>query len=148
MNTPSKEDTLKKWGTIIESMGITGSKADWMSGYLESHQKNEINTSNSTTEDFPTLLPMSMKIAAKTIGTDIVSVSPIGGGNTPDELKKIREDIKIENRDRKIDSIVENKEFEEVKVEDHPDYIKTKGPSPQLFYMDFVYGGTESNYTM
>lgn len=139
MNTPSKEDALKKWGTI------TGPKADWMSEYINSNHQNEINTSSSNTEDFPTLLPTSMKIVAKTIGTDIISVSPIGGGNTPDELKKIREDIKIENRDRKIESIVEDKEFEEIKTEDHPDYIEPKSPSGQLFYMDFVYGGTESN---
>jgi hypothetical protein len=40
---------------------------------------------------------------------------------------------------------VEDKEFEEMKVEDHPDYIKPKGPLGQLFYLDFQYGGTESN---
>jgi hypothetical protein len=86
-----------------------------------------------------------MKVSAQTIGTDLVSVAPIGGGNTSDKLKEIREDVKIENRDRKIESIVEDKEFEEMKVEDHPDYIKPKGPLGQLFYLDFQYGGTESN---
>jgi hypothetical protein len=145
MNIPSKEDTIKKWAPILERMGMTGSKADWMSEYVEMHSKNETTLSNTTTEDFPTLLPMAMKVSAQTIGTDLVSVAPIGGGNTSDKLKEIREDVKIENRDRKIESIVEDKEFEEMKVEDHPDYIKPKGPSGQLFYLDFQYGGTESN---
>ena len=145
MNIPSKEETMKKWAPILEKMGMTGSKADWMSEYAEMHSKNETTLSNTTTEDFPTLLPMAMKVSAQTIGTDLVSVAPIGGGNSGTEMESIRQDIKIENRDRKIESIVEDKEFEEMKVEDHPDYIKPKGPLGQLFYLDFQYGGTESN---
>ena len=145
MNIPSKEETMKKWAPILERMGMTGSKADWMSEYVEMHSKNETTLSNTTTEDFQTLLPIAMKVSAQTIGTDLVSVAPIGGGNSGSEMESIRQDIKIENRDRKIESIVEDKEFEEMKVEDHPDYIKPKGPSGQLFYLDFIYGGTESN---
>ena len=145
MNIPSKEETMKKWAPILERMGMTGSKADWMSEYAEMHSKNETTLSNTTTEDFQTLLPMAMKVSAQTIGTDLVSVAPIGGGNSGPEMESIRQDIKIENRDRKIESIVEDKEFEEMKVEDHPDYIKPKGPLGQLFYLDFQYGGTESN---
>jgi len=145
MNIPSKEETMKKWAPILERMGMTGSKADWMSEYAEMHSKNENTLSNTTTEDFSTLLPMAMKVSAKTIGTDLVTVAPIGGGNSGPEMESIRQDVKIENRDRKIESIVEDKEFEEMKVEDHPDYIKPKGPSGQLFYLDFTYGGTESN---
>ena len=145
MNIPSKEETMKKWAPILERMGMTGSKADWMSEYAEMHSKNETTLSNTTTEDFPTLLPIAMKVSAQTIGTDLVSVAPIGGGNSGSEMESIRQDVKIENRDRKIESIVEDKEFEEMKVEDHPDYIKPKGPLGQLFYLDFQYGGTESN---
>lgn len=145
MNIPSKEETMKKWAPILEKMGMTGSKADWMSEYAEMHSKNETTLSNTTTEDFQTLLPIAMKVSAQTIGTDLVSVAPIGGGNSGSEMESIRQDVKIENRDRKIESIVEDKEFEEMKVEDHPDYIKPKGPLGQLFYLDFQYGGTESN---
>ena len=145
MNIPSKEETMKKWAPILERMGMTGSKADWMSEYAEMHSKNETTLSNTTTEDFQTLLPIAMKVSAQTIGTDLVTVAPIGGGNSGPEMESIRQDIKIENRDRKIESIVEDKEFEEMKVEDHPDYIKPKGPLGQLFYLDFTYGGTESN---
>ena len=145
MNIPSKEDTIKKWAPILQSMGMTGSKADWMSEYAEMHSKNETTLSNTTTEEFPTLLPITMKVAAQTIGNDLVPVMPIGGGNSGPEMESIRQDVNRENRDRKIESIVEDKEFEEMKIEDHPDYVKPKLPSGQLFYMDFKYGGTESN---
>lgn len=97
---------------------------------------------NKLSEEFPSLLPISMKIFSQTISTNLVPVMPIGGGNTYDEIKDIREEVKIENRNRKIESVVEGKEFEEMKLEDHPDYIKPKGPSGELFYMDFKYGGT------
>jgi hypothetical protein len=145
MNIPSKEDTIKKWAPILQSMGMTGSKADWMSEYAEMHSKNETTLSNTTTEEFPTLLPIAKQIFAKTVGLDIVPVVPIGGGNSGPEMESIRQDVNRENRDRKIESIVEDKEFEEMKIEDHPDYVKPKLPSGQLFYMDFKYGGTESN---
>jgi hypothetical protein len=139
MKIPSKEETMKKWAPILEKMGMTGSRAEWMSEYVEIHSNNE------SLSDFPTLLPMTKQISAQTIGLDIVPVMPIGGGNSGSEMESIRQDVKIENRDRKIESIVEDKEFEEMKVEEHPDYRKPKGPSNQLFYMDFIYGGTESN---
>jgi hypothetical protein len=145
MNIPSKEDTIKKWAPILQSMGMTGSKADWMSEYAEMHSKNESTLSNTTTEEFPTLLPIAKQIFAKTVGLDIVPVIPIGGGNSGPEMESIRQDVNRENRDRKIESIVEDKEFEEMKIEDHPDYVKPKLPSGQLFYLDFKYGGTESN---
>jgi hypothetical protein len=148
MKIPSKEDTIKKWAPILESMGMTGSKADWMSEYAEMHSKNETTLSNTTTEEFPTLLPIAKQIFAKTVGLDIVSVMPIGGGNSGPEMESIRQDVKIENRDRKIESIVEDKDFEEMKVEDHPDYKESVGPRGDLFYLDFQYGGTESNITM
>jgi hypothetical protein len=145
MNIPSKEDTIKKWAPILESMGMTESKAEWMSEYVEIHSKNETTLSSITTEEFPTLLPIAKQIFAKTIGLDLVSVAPIGGGNSGPEMETIRQDVKIENRDRKIESIVEDKEFEEMKVEDHPDYKESVGPRGDLFYLDFQYGGTESN---
>ena len=46
MKLPSKEDTLKKWGTILDSMGMTGSKADWMSQYANAHIDNETQRNN------------------------------------------------------------------------------------------------------
>ena len=126
MNIPNKEDVLKKWAPILDNMCITGSQANWMSEYAEIHSKNETTISNTTSEDFQTLLPISMKISAQTIGTDLVSVAPMGGGNSSNEMESIRKEVKVENRDRKIDSLIENKEFEEMKVEDHPDYKEVK----------------------
>ncbi len=55
---------------------------------------------------------------------------------------QIVNEVKIENRNRKVQSIIENKEFVEMKIEDHPGYKPF--PSGKLSYMDFIYG-TSSN---
>lgn len=149
MNKTNKEETLKKWDSVLSGMGISEDKKEWMSQYAELHATNEIVSASDTIitsqPDYDnSLFPIAMKIAAKTIGQDLVSVAPMGGGNSGDEMKKIQQEVKIENRDRKIDALVEGKEYNEMKPEDHPDYIKPKGPSGQLFYMDFVYGATNS----
>ena len=147
MNLPSKEDTLKKWGPILDSMGMTGSKADWMSQYANAHIDNETQRNNkieqilesNTDNEFPSLLPIAMKISAKTIGLDIVSVKPLAepGGMSQEERERIEAEVKGENRDGKIDALIEGKEYNEKKVEDHPDY--KSGGSP-LFYIDYTYG--------
>jgi hypothetical protein len=146
MEKLNKEETLKKWDSILNNMNISENKKEWMSQYAELHATNEIVTAPDSiiTSQPESLLPIAMKIAAQTIGQDLVSVAPMGGGNSGDEMKKIKQEVKIENRDRKIDALVEGKDFEEMKPEDHPDYIKPKGPLGQLFYMDFVYGSTNS----
>jgi len=144
MTQSSKEELLQKWAPIIESMGVTGSKADWMSQYVEMHSLNE-NTLHTQSVEIPQLLPIAKRVFAKTVGLDLVSVNPIGGGNSSDELKEMKSDIKIENRDRKIDSITDDKDFEEMKVEDHPKYRETKMPRGELFYMDYTYGGGTSS---
>lgn len=129
-------------------MGISDDKKEWLSQYAELHKTNEIvSTPDEIITSQPnsnTIFPIAMKISAQTIGQDLVSVAPMGGGNSGDEMNKIRQEVKIENRDRKIDALIENKDFDEMKTEDHPDYIKPKGPSGQLFYMDMVYGSTNS----
>ncbi len=38
MEKPNKEDIMKKWAPILDSMGVTGSKAEWMSEYVEMHK--------------------------------------------------------------------------------------------------------------
>ena len=146
MEKLNQEETLKKWDSVINNMNISENKKEWMSQYAELHATNEIVTTPDSiiTSQPESLLPIAMKIAAQTIGQDLVSVAPMGGGNSGDEMKKIKQEVKIENRDRKIDALVEGKDFEEMKPEDHPDYIKPKGPLGQLFYMDFVYGSTNS----
>ena len=146
MTQSSKEELLQKWAPIIDSMGVTGSKADWMSQYVEMHSINENQISSTqSTSNFPTLLPIAKRVFSKTVGLDLVSVNPIGVGNSSDELKEIRSDIKIENRDRKIDSITEGKDFDEMKVEDHPKYKEQQMPKGNLFYLDYKYDSVVSS---
>lgn len=141
MNSEEKDKIYSKWGSIIDSMGLTGSKADWMAEYAnkqnETLQENTLATEDTNSE-FPSILPMAMKLASHTVGLDLVSVKPLDSFNTDEELERMKNEVKSENRERKIDALTENKDFEEMKVEDHPDY-KT-GPKPKLFYLDFQYG--------
>ena len=60
-----------------------------------------------------------------------------------EERKRLEAEIKQENRDGKIDSIVEGKEFTEKTIKDHPDY--KPGPKSHLMYLDYVYGGATSS---
>jgi hypothetical protein len=91
------------------------------------------------------VLPMAMKVAAKTVGFDLVSVVPMGS-NTGDELDRIQAEVKAENRDRKIESVVDGKEYEEMKVQDHPDF--KAGPRGELFYLDYAYSHSATSSTM
>jgi hypothetical protein len=134
MTQSSKGEIYKKWAPILENIGVTGSKSDWLSEWAEIHSKNEID--NSKSEEFPSILPIAMKVAAKTISQDIVSVKPLDSpmGISSEEMKRIEADIKAENREGKIESILEGKEYKEKTLKDHPDY-KEGG----LFYLDFKY---------
>jgi hypothetical protein len=131
MKQPSKEDLMKKWAPILGSMGVTGSQ-------LAENQSNQI-LEETKTEEFPSLLPMAMKITARTVGMDIVPVQPMSGpgGMSQEERERIEAEVKQKNRDGKIDSLIEGTEYKEEKMEDHPDY--KEGGS--LFYIDYTYGG-------
>jgi len=140
-----KKKALDKWKPIIDSMGVTGSKADWLSQYASAHTANEDFLNQPTTKEFPSILPMAMKISAQTIGLDLVSVVPMNGpgGTSKEEMDRIQAEVKAENRDSKIDSVIEGSEYVEKKIEDHPDY---NGPSSGgLFYFDYIYGGSSSS---
>ena len=142
---------LEKWDSILSNMNVTDEKKKWLSEYANLHSDSVVKSPeelidseiNENKRDW--MLPIVMKVASKTIGLDLVTVAPMGGGNSNEEIKKINQEIKIENRDRKIDALVEDKEFNEMKREEHPDYIKPKVPSGNLFYMDFVYGTSSSS---
>jgi len=104
----------KKWAPVLENMGVTGERVEWMSEYAELHSINEnayVNAANvagmggvfaaqpglfaGTTTTAQTglaggpltgsgdvgqnLLPVAMKIAAQTIGLDLVAVKPAAG---------------------------------------------------------------------
>jgi len=111
-----KNKAVKKWSPVLENMGVTGDKLEWMSEMAEFHQLNENAYANATTagmglvanpgiSTFPglaggsfapslaanlgsqvgsgdvgqNLLPVAMKIAAQTIGLDLVAVKPSPG---------------------------------------------------------------------
>ena len=139
MNKPSKEDIMKKWSPILESMGMTGSQLDNLSQLAE-NQSNQI-LEETKTEEFPTLLPMVMKVAARTIASDLIFASQ-------EEIDSVKSRVKSDNRDGKIEAIIEGGEFIEKKLEDDEEYQKLmkKGvtpmstPSGTLFYMDYQYG--------
>ena len=138
----SKDDLMKKWAPIFDSMGVTNSHWGNLSQLAENQSKQilEENTSlENTNTEFPSLLPIAMKVASKTIGLDLVSVQPLASpGMSQEEIDRINNEVKKENRDGKIESIIDGKEFKEMKPEDHPDWEKL--PTGKLFYIDFKYG--------
>ena len=112
-----KQKATKKWAPVLENMGVTGDRVEWMAEYAEFHSINENAYANATTAGMgqvlaPTpgslsgllgggagfggssvtgqstigsgdlgqnLLPVAMKIAAQTIGLDLVAVKPTPG---------------------------------------------------------------------
>jgi len=145
MEKPNKEDIMKKWSPILDSIGVTGSKAQWMSEYAEMYSNNEVEkntlSSDETSNEFPSILPMAKKIATQTIGLDLVTVKPMNspGGTSEETMSRIKAEVKAENRQRKIDNLLEGEEYKEMNITEHEDY---NGPTGGLFYMDFVYGGS------
>ncbi len=150
MKQPSKEDLMKKWAPILGSIGKTGSQLDNLS-QLSENQSNQILTENTlateaTSPEFPSLLPTAMKIAAKTISNDLIFASK-------KEIDAVKIRVQSDNRDGKINAIIEGGEFVEKKLEDDEEYqqLMKKGVTPlsaptgQLFYLDFKYGNNKSH---
>lgn len=141
MKDSEKDKIQQKWASILGSVGATGSKADWLAEYAQNMKMGELSHPGGSTDsdNFPNILPVAMRVASKAIGMDLVSVSPLPPpGISSEKLKEIESEIKQENRDAKIDSLVEGKEYVEKTIEDHPDYVSR--PSPNLMYLDFKYG--------
>jgi hypothetical protein len=153
----SKKNLPDKWAPIL---GITQSeKLDWLSEYANQQDNTWKDTtiygsatgslsSLQSKENFPSLLPVAIKVAAKTIGLDLVSVNPIMGGGDPKLLEAAKNKVKSVNRERQMDSIIEDdKPFEPLKIEDteeYKEYNKYSGPKMGLLYIDFQYGTTSS----
>jgi hypothetical protein len=149
LNKKTKEEIMKKWAPIIDSMGTTDSKADWLnSDYSKINLDIETNLETKSEDDsteFLSLLPIAMKVASRTISQDLVFASK-------EEIDSVKSRIIQENRDGKIESIIEDKPFSEKKLEEDEEYKKLmkkgvvpmSGPSNQLFYLDYQYGGTAS----
>ena len=116
MESDDKEEFLKKWASIIDS-------------------------SNTTNVDYPSLLPIAMRVAAKTISSDLHFA-------TEEEINEVKNKVKTENRDGKLDSVLDDKEFIEKKLEEDKEYqeLMKKGVTPMnapkghLFYLDYKYG--------
>ena len=140
-----KKNLMDKWQAVL---GTTSSndKLNWMTEYAEHHKLYDSATSSLSSlqpkEEFPSLLPLAMKVSAKTIGLDLVSVNPIGGGD-PKLLEAAKSKVKATNRERQMDSVLEDKPFEPLKIEDteeYKEYSKYSGPKMDLFYIDYQYG--------
>ena len=117
-----KQKAVKKWTPVLENMGVSGDRVEWLAEYAEFHSIHENAYANSTTAGLGTitapsvsglpgylgggagfgggslptqyggaagilgsgdlgqnLLPVAMKIAAQTIGLDLVAVKPTPG---------------------------------------------------------------------
>ena len=113
-----KQKAVKKWAPVLENMGVSGERVEWMAEYAEFHSINENAYANATTAGMgqvlapqpssitgllgaggqgfgagsltggasigsgdlgQNLLPVAMKIAAQTIGLDLVAVKPSPG---------------------------------------------------------------------
>ncbi len=117
MNKPSKEEIMKKSATALGSIEETKS------------------------EEFPSLLPIAMKVSSKLKSNEIM------GFASKEEIDEVKKKVKSENRNGKIEAIIEGGEFTEKKLEDDEEYkeLMKKGltpmsaPSGTLFYLDFKY---------
>lgn len=81
----TRKDIQDKWDNLIGNMGLTGSKATWMSQYAGFQSQTTTSTSS-----FPSMLPIAMKVAAQTVGLDLVSVQPMSApyGDTKHTTRK------------------------------------------------------------
>ena len=133
---------LDKWKPIIEDMGMTGSKSEWMDKYAEQHSliENQL-MANMANMGIPkdmfgkeeeSLLPLSIKVTAQTIAQEIVSVQPMSSPSGESEGDRIKREKKI--RDAKIDAILEDKDFKLT------DDMKAPANGISLFYIDYQYG--------
>jgi hypothetical protein len=117
MKTPTQKEVMKKWATALGSIEETKS------------------------EEFPSLLPISMKVSSKLISNEIA------GFASKEEIDAVKSRVQSDNRDGKIEAIIEGGEFTENKLEDDEEYkeLMKKGVTPMsaplgtLFYIDYQY---------
>lgn len=146
-------DFLKKVMPILESAGITQSsqlfndkgqidleKVIAISSKITEKLYPEDNVEETKSEDFPSLLPIAMKVSSRLISNDLVFASK-------EEIDEVKKKVQSENRDGKIEAVIEGVEFTEKKLEDDEEYkeLIKKGvtpmsaPSGNLFYLDYKY---------
>jgi hypothetical protein len=151
-NEENKEEIINKWAGILGT--ASSDKLDWMTQYAAAHSANESigghsvwGSQTATQSSSTSLFPMAVKVAAQTIGLDLVSVQPMGGDYTL--LDKAKKKVTAVNRERQIDDILDDVPFEPLKIEEtqeYQDYLKSGAPNGNLFYIDYQYGNaTVSN---
>lgn len=136
----NKDDIMKKWAPLLSSIAGDQSAQDSMLPPLHPTE------SESEFDNFPSLLPTAIKISAKTLGSEL------GVFASSEEIDRVKSRVIQENRDGKLGSILEDKPFNEKKLEDDEEYkeLQKKGvkpmsaPSGNLFYIDFKYGDSNS----
>lgn len=152
-------DFLKKVIPILESAGITQSsqlfnekgqidleKVIAISSKITEKLSSEENVEESKSiDEFPSLLPTAIKVSSQYVSNEIL------GFASEEEINEVKTRIQSENRDGKIEAVVEGGEFIEKKLEDDPEYKKLmkKGvnpisaPSGVLFYLDYQYASEQ-----
>ena len=134
-----KEELLKRWSPILDSMNMSNQKKDWMSEYVQSINSNPLmnNTpvpSGSTTNFSGVVFPLIRQVFAKLIGGEF------------DEEKYTNE-----KRKSLIGDILDDNPIDYDKLEDMKKDFTTKGgdlvsvqpmsaPIGKLMYLDYVYG--------
>lgn len=86
----------------------------------------------------------------------IKSVIPTILGIDEKKLEEIKSEVKSVNRDNKIKSIEDDTSYEEMKIEDHPDYDEAVSsglpkiqplsmPSGKIFHIDYMYDSSKDD---
>lgn len=84
-------------------------KEDWLNKYIEAHKTNELEHYNLTGNTFPSLLPLAMKVSAKTMASDYYYES--------------EERIQKRNRVKKLERIINKETFDDIVNKDEYDDI-------------------------
>ena len=140
---------------ILESAGITQSsqlfnekgqidleKVIAISSKISEKIYPEDTTQESKSKDnFPSLFPTAIKVSSQYVSHEIL------GFTSEEEINEVKTRVQSENRDGKIEAVIEGGEFVEKKLEDDSEYkeLMKKGVSPlsapsgSLFYLDYKY---------
>ena len=141
-NIENTNESLKKYADIHQKWeksgmlnGLTQSQIENNINFFPTLSQDDINTlTNPTTFDTNTpLLPIAIKMAARPIGLDLVTVKPLGG-----ETNEERAEREALIRHDKIDALINEKEFTWKKEYDPKPY--TSGLP--FFFMDYTYDAT------
>lgn len=154
-NEENKQE-VNKWAAVLGT--ASNDKLDWMTQYAAAHSANESigghtlwgSQTATQSSNLPSLFPVAVRVAAQTIGQNLVSVKPMSWADEA-LLEKAKKKVTAVNRERQIDDILDDKPYEPLKLEDTDEYKEYKktivgGPKMDLLYIDFQYGNaTVSN---